>query len=320
MVMGTFWRIESMYSSPRHGRAAAFTLIELLVVTAIIAILIGLLLPAVQKVREAAARSQCANNLKQLGLACHNYHDVYHKLPYCRSKGGENRSTWAKLILPYIEQQNIYTAFTQPIAGLNQTDGFNNLVPGVGNNPDPTVLAAAQAQVDTFICPSRRGPPVLCLIDPAFPDLKGMGSDYAACIGDGTSDANGVYTGIIGFVNGGTGTKAGVKFTAVPDGLSNTIMIGEKHIQRSMLGIDYITDGIIYQGGEQQTYARIGGPGHPLAFRPDDVANNQFGSYHPGVCQFVFGDGSVHAITNSIDTTTLGYLCNIKDGNPVPSF
>jgi prepilin-type processing-associated H-X9-DG protein len=97
-------------------------------------------------------------------------------------------------------------------------------------------------------------------------------------------------------------------------------MIGEKHIQRSMLGSDYITDGIIYQGGEQQTYARIGGPGHPLAFSPDDIANNQFGSYHPGVCQFVFGDGSVHAIPNSIDTTTLGYLCNISDGQPVPGF
>ncbi len=64
----------------------------------------------------------------------------------------------------------------------------------------------------------------------------------------------------------------------------------------------------------------MGGPGHPLAFSPDDTATNQFGSYHPGVCQFVFGDGSVHAIPNSIDTTTLGYLCNISDGQPVPSF
>jgi prepilin-type N-terminal cleavage/methylation domain-containing protein len=299
---------------------SAFTLIELLVVIAIIAVLIGLLVPAVQKVREAASRSQCANNLKQLGLACHTYHDTNKKLPYARSKGGENRSTWVKLILPYIEQQNIYTAFTQPITGVNQTDGFNNLVPSVGSDPNPQVLAAAQAQVEVFICPSRRSPPVQCSIDPVFPTLTGMGSDYAGCIGDGTFSASGVYTGVIGFVSGGTGVNAGVKLTAVTDGLSNTIMIGEKHIQRSMLGTDYITDGIIYQAGEQQTYARIGGAGHPLAFTPDDIAANQFGSFHTGVCQFVFGDGSVHAIPNNIDTTTLGYLCNKSDGQPVPSF
>ncbi len=309
-----------MHHSLRSLRRAGFTLIELLVVIAIIGILIALLLPAVQKVREAANRMKCANNLKQMGLACHNYHDTYGKLPYARSKGGENRTTWAKLILPYIEQQNIYTTFTETIAGVNQTDGFNNLVPNLGGNPNPQVLAAAQAQVTVFICSSRRGPPVQCYIDPAFPTLTGMGSDYAGCIGDGTSSPSGVYTGIIGFVNGGTGTQAGVRFAAVTDGLSNTIMIGEKHIQQSMLGNDYITDGIIYQGGEQQTYARVGGPGHPLAFAPDDTATNQFGSYHPGVCQFVFGDGSVHAIPNSIDTTTLGYLCNISDGQPVPSF
>jgi prepilin-type N-terminal cleavage/methylation domain-containing protein len=308
-----------MRSSLRRRDRLGFTLIELLVVIAIIAVLIGLLLPAVQKVREAAARIQCANNLKQFGLALHNFHDTYGKLPYARSKGGENRSTWAKLILPFIEQQNIYTSFTVPIAGVNQTDGFNNLVPSLGSPPNPQVLAAAQAQVKLFICPSRRGPPVLCPIDPAYPNLTGMGSDYAGCNGDGTINGT-VYTGMIGFLSSGTHTQAGVPFLSVTDGLSNTIMIGEKHIPLSLLGKDYITDGIIYQAGEDQTYVRRGGPSNPLAFTPYDVANRQFGSYHTGVVQFVFGDGSVHALQNSINATTLGYLCNKSDGQVIPSY
>src|SRR5262245_36524219 len=136
-------------------RRRGFTLIELLVVIAIIAILIGLLLPAVQKVREAAARMQCSNNLKQFGLAMHNYHDTAGAFPYLRSGGGQNRHTWALLLLPFLEQDNIFRVYKTPISGVNMTDGVNN-----HTSTNAQIVEARQAQVKVFICPSRRGPPV----------------------------------------------------------------------------------------------------------------------------------------------------------------
>ena len=314
-----------MSLSLHRARSRGFTLIELLVVIAIIAILIGLLLPAVQKVREAAARSQCQNNLKQMGLAMHNYNDVYNALPWARTKGGENRSTWARILLPFIEQGNVFNIFTTPISGVNQTDGFNNLT-----SSDPQVRAATQAQVKVFLCPSRRSS-ALCPIDPdttTYPLGWGMGSDYAGCIGDGNKDpVSTLYTGMIGYIDNTTVIKqharAVIPFSWVTDGLSNTILVGEKHLTPSEVSKTaavtelVVNDSVIYSGGDHHTFVRLGGPSNPLAFTPNDVQNNQFGSWHTSICQFVFGDGSVHAIQNNIDPTTLGYLTNRADGQVI---
>jgi prepilin-type processing-associated H-X9-DG protein len=110
---------------------------------------------------------------------------------------------------------------------------------------------------------------------------------------------------------------------AVTDGLSNTLLIGDKHVALADLGNNntaFQNDGIIWSGGERGALARRAGPANPLAFSNTTVYNYQFGSYHPGVVQFVFGDGSVHAIKTSIPGTTLGLLANRHDGLVIPNY
>jgi prepilin-type N-terminal cleavage/methylation domain-containing protein/prepilin-type processing-associated H-X9-DG protein len=296
-----------MRLSPRKARA--FTLIELLVVIAIIAILIGLLLPAVQKVREAAARIQCSNNLKQFGIATHAYHDALGKFPYVRSGGGQNRHTWALIILPYIEQDNIYNTYQSTITGVSKTDGMNN-----HNTTNAQMTAARQASVKTFLCPTRHTSGQLSPLT-AGSTVTGQSSDYAACVGhNGTVPT----TGIFYMVNSNHMT-AQARMADITDGTSNTLMIGEKHIPLGALTTSP-SDLIIYSGGETQTYSRRAGPSNPLAISNTVTLNNQFGSWHTGVCQFVFADGSVRGVKNSIPGSSLGLLANRNDGQVIPNF
>jgi prepilin-type N-terminal cleavage/methylation domain-containing protein len=302
-----------MSLSPRDDRRPGFTLIELLVVIAIIAILIALLVPAVQKVREAAARTQCGNNLKQMGLAAHNYHDVHQVLPYARSGGGQNRHTWAVILLPYLEQSAMQTLWQTPIAGVSQTDGYNNMV-----SADPTMTQLRQTCLSVFFCPGRRSPPQLIDFD-GTGKFFGSAGDYAACAGDGTNDGT-FESGMIPITVSGPNMH-GLAFKMVTDGLSNTLLFGEKHVavaDLNNLATGFTNDGVIWSGGERGASTRRAGPGNPLAFSDMTVYNYQFGSYHNDLVQFVFGDGSIRGLHPSLPGSTLGVLANRCDGQANP--
>jgi prepilin-type N-terminal cleavage/methylation domain-containing protein len=297
----------------RNIRRRAFTLIELLVVIAIIGVLIGLLLPAVQKVREAANRISCANNLHQIGLAFHNHHDVFNAFPsggigYAanRTWAGNSPATyttqhwsWAYQILPFVEQDALWRA--------------------------PADAIVYGAPLSIYYCKSRRTPVVLSGGPWQTRGGPTAMTDYAG--NGGTSSAGGDGSGIYGDGDGviRIAGVATVNFASIVDGTSNTLLVGEKR-----MNIAFVTsecqpdDNDGYTGGFQDDNVRWG------AFPPDadfmgpmDTFGTihphifQFGSSHPGIFQAVFVDGSVHTIQLSINPTMFGYLCSINDGQVV---
>jgi prepilin-type N-terminal cleavage/methylation domain-containing protein len=292
-----------------------FTLIELLVVIAIIAILIALLVPAVQKVREAAARTQCGNNLKQMGLACQSFHDTKKALPNSRR---DANYTWYVEILPYIEQAPLQHQWVMTSGNFYKQNAV-----------------ARMTTVPVFFCATRRDP--MTSNAPGDPSdanaailVPGACADYAACVGttgsdywwttnsDGTANTpnNGVFRLDNNWSQGGSGYVGGVKFGQITDGLSNTILIGEKHVPITKFGEYHSGDGAAYNG-DHGTSFRGAGPTLTLARTPSDSFTNRFGSYHPGICQFVLCDGSVRQFPLSIDPNMLGLLANKADNQPV---
>jgi prepilin-type N-terminal cleavage/methylation domain-containing protein len=317
-------------------RRPAFTLIELLVVIAIISMLIGLLLPAVQRVREAASMTACANHLKQIGLAVHHYHDVNDALPPTRLRN--EYATWSVLILPYVEQQALYNRWDLTLSYYAQTDNVARTTP-----------------VATYFCPSRRAPPSISRpgLDLAGGlDRPGSAGDYAASAGtrdgyggelDGwasptLTNANGAMVCADSSVSGGriTTWRSRTSFRSIRDGLGNTFLVGERHVPAETFNSD-IGDGSVYNGDHHRVAGRCasdapvsGATGPDFVFDlgkgPRDVGGGPeryqriFGSNHPNICQFVFCDGSVRALPNSTPPATLRLLSNRADGKPVPEF
>ncbi|HKB04617.1 MAG TPA: DUF1559 domain-containing protein [Gemmataceae bacterium] len=300
---------------------SAFTLIELLVVVAIIAILIGLLLPAVQKVREAANRMKCSNNLKQIGLALHNYHDTHGDFPYARpivagqlagnydtvywyvAPNPETYGGWLVRILPYLEQQNIVNPFANVTTSAQLDAAWNT---------------AQRLKVPAYQCPS----------DPRQPVGDSTVTGYCGVTGNDEWNEAGFFgsnarNGIFAVHSWNYIRPQKTNMASVTDGLSNTLAVGERPPPRDQswgwwMYVD--SDATLAHPNREQ--GRVPGCNGNEFFRTDQLSNNpasacHYWSLHPNGANWLLGDGSVRFIQYSAATTTLVDMASMNGGEVV---
>ncbi|MFO0866342.1 MAG: DUF1559 domain-containing protein [Gemmataceae bacterium] len=291
----------SNQGSSRKG----FTLIELLVVIAIIAVLIALLVPAVQKVREAAARSQCQNNLKQIGLAVHAYHDTYKKLPTGHVTSNASQPSpgwsWAIIILPYLEQAPLYNLLAPDV-----------ITPSAA--PSPTAANRLDSPLPVYTCPSDAGGSVNTY-------MQSYGKINYACNREvfGPDAAN---------------KPAPMTLIGITDGTSNTIFVGEREMTKNTGAtiVRAATTSASFEGRPGQGINLFQTSTPPTT---GDCKRLGFTSLHTGGVNFLLGDGSIRFIADSISADPsldhcaypaaagnypLQNLTHPRDGLPVGSF
>jgi prepilin-type N-terminal cleavage/methylation domain-containing protein/prepilin-type processing-associated H-X9-DG protein len=353
-------------------RNRGFTLIELLVVIAIIGILLALLLPAVQKIREAAARMSCSNNLHQIGLALHNYHDAHSRLPPAKINSGSYpvfnsqgvvtapagfnyypnqpykvyNHTGFTLLLPYVEQGNLYQQydFTKPASNScwNVVAGDGSPYPQsqkfLANYPNgvmgTTNEAVVATRIPTYTCPSDVVPAPVDSNSATYPTYgpyasTGARSNYLFSTADCDDYTRPYVASRAG--TGMFGINGACRFAEVHDGLSNTLMVGESKqtsewssswgprwgsgTHTSVTGLVYPSDPWTAINYPYWQYYSISRPEYvPTPSQKQGQYAWVFSSRHNGGANFVFGDGSVHFLTNSIPVATLYALATINGG------
>ncbi|MBA4064438.1 MAG: hypothetical protein C0501_12140 [Isosphaera sp.] len=336
-------------SSPAPRRPHGFTLIELLVVVAIIAVLVGLLLPAVQKTRESAARTQCANKIKQIALAMHNAHDARGRFPAglevanlppgqsCPNRphpSNDARTPWAVAMLPYAEQDPLFQRFVptgtfainrQFLPNANAANRDNQVVP-LGMFHCPSDAKTVGSERSNYLPVAGGGKPSC---DPMNPnDVPGV--NCPGCVANNTPTfilyANGVF-----FINSRT------RLTDISDGSSNTYLIGESKYQVADLrpqptdnekrgmwsGGAYLDVNWRYYSAITAAVEPVNQPARAAGdYTPTDVrltealVGRTVGSFHAGGCNMAFADGSVRFVLNSTDINLHRALGTIKDGLP----
>jgi prepilin-type processing-associated H-X9-DG protein len=294
--------------------------VEILGVIAIIGVLVAFLLPAIQAAREAARRSQCQNNLKQIGLAIQNHHDTRKVFPMGRNRIDQMAVSWAFFLLPYMEETAVYNSWN-PNATVD----------------DPTNDAAMRTPIETYACPSRRR----AAADRNFdnnnqaPPAKDLGvatlADYSANAGiklttgmTSDEDSHGVMGNYSRAEAGPIFTGSHVGARQVEDGLSKTIAIGERHLPpvpaNTAPEMEHyaIGDTASIAGDTPHTAFRCAKDGG-LATGLDDPDREKFGSVHSGgLVQCVFLDGHVHGLRPDMAVAVLKALCTIGGGEVVP--
>jgi len=273
---------------------AGFTLIELLVVISIIGVLMALLLPAVQQVREAARRAQCRNNLRQLALAFHHHHDAVQGFPtggwewwtpprYVNGSpavGRDQQAGWGFQILPYIEGDAVWCA---------------------------GAVTAIATPNQIFFCPSRRDSQTVKYIDQYTPPLTGdilthALCDYAASNFDGT---------------GAVQRMTPIRIAEITDGTSNTLLLGEKRLNVSQLGQEQADDNEGYTAGWDEDTMRLTSEAPAPDFQGDGPGPMVFGASHRGAFHAAFADGSVRSLSYAIDTQVFTLLGDKSDGQAI---